>query len=44
MCGSCPDMTYFDGRLVNSCRLDEYRKFGAMMSVGTDVGRSAGPN
>ena len=32
MCDSCPDMTYFDGRLVNSCRLDEYRKFGAMLT------------
>lgn len=28
MCESCPDITVFEGRLVNSCRLDEYRKFG----------------
>ncbi len=28
MCESCPDITVFQGRLVNSCRLDEYRKFG----------------
>ena len=33
MCDSCPDMTYFDGKLVNSCRLDEYRLFGGMVSV-----------
>ena len=32
MCDSCPDMTFFEGRLVNSCRLDEYRKFGAAMT------------
>jgi pyruvate-formate lyase-activating enzyme len=33
MCDSCPDMTFFDGKLVNSCRLDEYRLFGGMLSV-----------
>lgn len=30
MCDSCPDMTYHEGRLVNSCRLDEYRLYGAL--------------
>jgi hypothetical protein len=33
MCDSCPDITYFDGKLVNSCRLDEYRIFGGFLSV-----------
>jgi MoaA/NifB/PqqE/SkfB family radical SAM enzyme len=33
MCDSCPDITYFDGKLVNSCRLDEYRLFGGFLSV-----------
>jgi len=33
MCDSCPDMTYYDGRLVNSCRLDEYRLFGGLLTV-----------
>jgi hypothetical protein len=33
MCESCPDMTMFEGRLVNSCRLDEYRKFGGGLSL-----------
>ena len=33
MCDSCPDMTYFDGKLINSCRMDEYRLFGGMLSV-----------
>jgi len=33
MCESCPDITYFNGRLVNSCRLDEYRKFGGSLSL-----------
>jgi hypothetical protein len=32
MCESCPDITYYKGRLVNSCRLDEYRKFGSALS------------
>ncbi len=33
MCDSCPDMTVWDGKLVNSCRMDEYRLFGGMVSV-----------
>ncbi|KPL00703.1 MAG: hypothetical protein AMJ90_07845 [candidate division Zixibacteria bacterium SM23_73_2] len=32
MCDSCPDMCYFKGKLVNSCRLDEYRKFGDLIT------------
>lgn len=35
MCDGCPDMTYFQGRLVNSCRLDEFRKYGRFI---TDLG------
>ncbi|OHD73623.1 MAG: hypothetical protein A2177_12845 [Spirochaetes bacterium RBG_13_68_11] len=33
MCESCPDMTFFDGRLVNSCRLDEHRLYGGLLSA-----------
>ena len=33
MCDSCPDMTYYDGKLINSCRMDEYRLFGGFVSV-----------
>jgi hypothetical protein len=33
MCDSCPDMTVWDGNLINSCRMDEYRLFGGMVSV-----------
>jgi pyruvate-formate lyase-activating enzyme len=33
MCDSCPDMTIYDGKLINSCRMDEYRLFGGMVSV-----------
>jgi len=37
-CDSCPDMTYFEGRLVHSCRLDEYRLYGGLVKPvgGTD--------
>ncbi len=33
MCESCPDMCVWEGNLVNSCRLDEYRKYGRMLSA-----------
>jgi hypothetical protein len=33
MCDSCPDMTVWDGTLINSCRMDEYRLFGGLLSV-----------
>ena len=33
MCDSCPDMTVWNGTLVNSCRMDEYRLFGDMLTV-----------
>jgi len=32
MCESCPDMTVYDGKLINSCRLDEYRLYGGLLS------------
>lgn len=51
MCDSCPDMTVWDGKLVNSCRMDEYRLFGGMVNVldKTRIAReaaaqSAGPS
>ncbi|MCC7209191.1 MAG: radical SAM protein [Anaerolineae bacterium] len=28
MCDSCPDMTFWNGKLVHSCRLDEWRLYG----------------
>ena len=31
MCDACPDLCVFEGKLVNSCRLDEYIKFGNMV-------------
>ena len=33
MCDSCPDMCVFEGRLVNSCRLDECRIFGDLLHI-----------
>jgi hypothetical protein len=35
MCDSCPDMTVWNGTLINSCRMDEYRLFGGMLSVAS---------
>ena len=29
----CPDMTYCNGELINSCRMDEYRLFGGFVTV-----------
>lgn len=33
MCDGCPDMTVWDGKLINSCRMDEYRLFGGLLSA-----------
>jgi hypothetical protein len=33
MCESCPDMTVWDGKLVNSCRLDEWRLYGSFVTA-----------
>jgi len=33
MCDDCPDMCVFNGTLVNSCRLDECRKYGCLLHV-----------
>ena len=44
MCDSCPDLTYYDGKLINSCRMDEYRLFGGMLSIvqQADASRPSG--
>jgi hypothetical protein len=33
MCDSCPDMTWYQGELVRSCRWDEYRKYGSLLQA-----------
>jgi MoaA/NifB/PqqE/SkfB family radical SAM enzyme len=33
MCDSCPDVTIYNGEFINSCRMDEYRLFGGLLSV-----------
>jgi hypothetical protein len=33
MCDSCPDITIYEGKFVNSCRMDEYRLFGGFVSM-----------
>lgn len=32
MCDSCPDMTVWDGKLVHSCRMDEWRIYGGYVT------------
>ncbi len=36
MCDDCPDMCVFEGKLVNSCRLDEHIKYGELLSAKID--------
>ena len=36
MCDDCPDMCVFEGRLVNSCRLDECRIYGDLLTIHVD--------
>lgn len=33
MCESCPDMTVWDGKLVHSCRMDEWRLYGGYVEA-----------
>ena len=33
MCDDCPDMCVFEGKLVNSCRLDERRIYGDLLQI-----------
>lgn len=46
MCDSCPDVTIWDGKLVNSCRMDENRLYGAQLRFspsGKPIGVAATP-
>ncbi len=33
MCESCPDLCVYDGKLVPSCRLDEYIQYGGLLRI-----------
>jgi len=33
LCDDCVNMMAYKGQLINSCRLDEYRKFGEALQV-----------
>ena len=33
LCDDCVNMMVYEGRLINSCRLDEYRMFGGPINV-----------
>jgi molybdenum cofactor biosynthesis enzyme MoaA len=43
MCDSCPDMTVYNGTLINSCRMDEYRLFGGFVTVVDNEEQPAAP-
>lgn len=32
-CDDCPNMMAYNGKLINSCRLDEYRKYGGPLQI-----------
>ncbi len=32
MCDSCPDLTVYNGQLIHSCRMDEWRRWGGYMT------------
>jgi hypothetical protein len=32
MCDACPDLTVYKGRLVHSCRMDEWRRWGGYLT------------
>ncbi len=38
MCDSCPDMTVWDGKLIHSCRMDEWRLYGTYVVAQRNVG------
>lgn len=43
MCENCPDMTVYNGTLVNSCRLDEHRLFGNYIFGVTQTTNNTNP-
>ncbi len=32
MCDACPDLTVYQGQLIHSCRMDEWRQYGGYMT------------
>jgi pyruvate-formate lyase-activating enzyme len=44
MCDSCPDMTFYKGELVRSCRWDEYRRYGALLQPSMHAGEERKPS
>ncbi len=43
MCDSCPDMTVYEGKLVHSCRMEEWRLYGNYVSVKPQTSDGAPP-
>jgi hypothetical protein len=42
MCDGCPDMTLHEGKLVWSCRLEEWREFGQPLTAVKKNGARGG--
>ena len=40
MCDGCPDITLHEGKLVWSCRLEEYREFGTLLAAAPRNGQA----
>jgi MoaA/NifB/PqqE/SkfB family radical SAM enzyme len=38
MCDACPDLTVYQGQLIHSCRMDEWRQYGGYMTQISEEG------
>ncbi len=43
MCDSCPDMTVWDGKLVHSCRMEEWRLYGNYITPKPNTDQDVDP-
>ena len=46
MCDACPDLTVYEGQLIHSCRMDEWRRWGGYMTQvreGADAAQEEAP-
>jgi hypothetical protein len=43
MCDSCPDMTVWDGKLIHSCRMEEWRLYGNYITPKPNAAKDGDP-